>query len=90
MTSEEKVLDAVLMWCMKAEELHGWEVIDELMKYSRPEMLFKERLQSLDDLLPNVRFSLLPYEFLERVKQILTLLMLSFSVKIDYADAIYA
>lgn len=70
MTSEEKILDAVLMWCMKAEEPQRWEDIDELMKYSNPETLFKERLQSLDDLLPHVRFSLLPHELLERVKQI--------------------
>jgi len=84
-TSEEKILDAVLMWCMKAEEPQRWEDIDELMNYSNPETLFKERLQSLDDLLPHVRFSLLPYELLERVKQIPTLLILvrvlSFSVK---------
>uniref|UniRef100_A0A1J3JLT4 BTB/POZ domain-containing protein n=1 Tax=Noccaea caerulescens TaxID=107243 RepID=A0A1J3JLT4_NOCCA len=62
------LLDAVLMWCMKAEESHGWEVIDELLNYSNPEILFKERLQSLDDLLPHVRFSLLPYELLEKLE----------------------
>ncbi|KAJ4903287.1 BTB/POZ domain-containing protein [Raphanus sativus] len=67
-TSEEKILDAVLMWCMKAEEPQRWEDIDELMKYSNPETLFKERLQSLDDLLPHVRFSLLPHELLERLE----------------------
>ncbi|ESQ51619.1 hypothetical protein EUTSA_v10016264mg [Eutrema salsugineum] len=67
-TSEEKILDAVLMWCMKAEESLGWELIDELMNYSNPEILFKERLQSLDDLLPHVRFSLLPYELLKRLE----------------------
>ncbi|CAA7037892.1 unnamed protein product [Microthlaspi erraticum] len=67
-TSEEKILDAVLMWCMKAEESQGWEVIDELLNYSNPEILFKERLQSLDDLLPHVRFSLLPYELLEKLE----------------------
>ncbi|CAH8282353.1 unnamed protein product [Eruca vesicaria subsp. sativa] len=67
-TSEEKILDAVLMWCMKAEEPQRWEDIDELMNYSNPEILFKERLQSLDDLLPHVRFSLLPYELLERLE----------------------
>lgn len=66
-TSEEKILDAVLMWCMKAEEPQRWEEIDELMNYSNPETLFKERLQSLDDLLPHVRFSLLPYELLEKL-----------------------
>lgn len=71
-TSEEKILDAVLMWCMRAEEPQRWEDIDELMNYSNPETLFKERLQSLDDLLPHVRFSLLPYELLEKVKQILS------------------
>lgn len=87
MTSEEKILDAVLMWCMKAEKSHSWEVIDELMNYSNLELLFKERLQSLDDLLPHVRFSLLPYELLKRVRQILILLMLdetlSFSVEVN-------
>ncbi|KAJ0260008.1 BACK domain-containing protein [Hirschfeldia incana] len=67
-TSEEKILDAVLMWCMKAEEQQRWEDIDELMNYSNPETLFKERLQSLDDLLPHVRFSLLPYELLQRLE----------------------
>ncbi|WZY90075.1 hypothetical protein YC2023_046810 [Brassica napus] len=67
-TSEEKILDAVLMWCMRAEEPQRWEDIDELINYSDPEILFKERLQSLDDLLPHVRFSLLPYELLERLK----------------------
>ncbi|CAN7137310.1 unnamed protein product [Brassica rapa subsp. narinosa] len=66
-TSEEKILDAVLMWCMRAEEPQRWEDIDELMNYSNPETLFKERLQSLDDLLPHVRFSLLPYELLEKL-----------------------
>ena len=67
-TSEEQILDAVLMWCMKAEKPQRWEDIDELINYSNPETLFKERLQSLDDLLPHVRFSLLPFEFLERLE----------------------
>ncbi|KAF8086946.1 hypothetical protein N665_0607s0008 [Sinapis alba] len=68
-TSEEKILDAVLMWCMKAEEPQRLEDVDELMNYSNPETLFKERLLSLDDLLPHVRFSLLPYELLERLEK---------------------
>ncbi|XP_010469825.1 PREDICTED: BTB/POZ domain-containing protein At2g30600-like isoform X2 [Camelina sativa] len=67
-TSEEKILDAVLMWCMKAEESHSWEVIDEMMNYCEPKILFKERLQSLDNLLPHARFSLLPYELLKRLE----------------------
>ncbi|CAD5319962.1 unnamed protein product [Arabidopsis thaliana] len=67
-TSEEKILNAVLMWCMKAEESHSWGVIDEMMNYADPKSLFKERLQSLDDLLPHVRFSLLPYELLKRLE----------------------
>lgn len=66
-TSEEKVLNAILMWGMKAEDLYGWEVVDELMVYSTPELLFRDRLQSVNDLLPFVRFPTLPYAFLKKV-----------------------
>ena len=66
-TSEEKVLNAILMWGMKAKDLYGWEVVDELMINSFPEQLFGERLQSVHDLLPFVRFPLLPYALLKKV-----------------------
>ncbi|KAK6245679.1 hypothetical protein SCA6_008769 [Theobroma cacao] len=67
-TSEERVLDAILMWCMKAEKLCGWELVNELMINSTSESLFKERLQSVDDLLPSVRFSLLPYPLIKKLE----------------------
>ncbi|KAJ0085365.1 hypothetical protein Patl1_09398 [Pistacia atlantica] len=51
-TSEERVLNAILMWCMKAKELSGWETVDELMTKLTAELLFEERLQSVNELLP--------------------------------------
>ncbi|GLT46059.1 hypothetical protein SLA2020_198470 [Shorea laevis] len=67
-TSEERVLDAILMWSAKAEKLCGWEVVDELMMNSTPEHLFKERVQLVNDLLPSVRFPLLPYPLLKKLE----------------------
>lgn len=66
-TSEEKILNAILMWGMETEALYGWEVVDELMVYSTPELLFRDRLQSVNDLLPFVRFPTLPYTLLKKV-----------------------
>lgn len=66
-TSEEKVLNAILIFGMKAKELFGWEVADQLIVNSKPELLFSERLQLVYDLLPYVRFSLLQYSLLEKV-----------------------
>ncbi|XP_023923175.1 BTB/POZ domain-containing protein At2g30600 [Quercus suber] len=68
-TSEEKVLNAILMWGMKAKDLYGWEVVDELIINSFPEHLFGERLQSVHDLLPFVRFPLLPYALLKKLEK---------------------
>ncbi|KAK3231983.1 hypothetical protein Dsin_003864 [Dipteronia sinensis] len=68
-TSEERVLNAVLMWCMKAKELCGWDLVDELMRKYTPELLFEERrLQSVNDLLPFVRFPLLPHALLKKLE----------------------
>ncbi|XP_037493451.1 BTB/POZ domain-containing protein At2g30600 isoform X2 [Jatropha curcas] len=68
-TSEERVLNAILMWCMRAKELYGWETVDELMSISTPDLIFQDRLQSLENLLPFVRFQLLPYHLLEKLAQ---------------------
>lgn len=68
-TSEEKVLNAILMFGMKTQELVAWEVVDELMINSKPE-LFGERLQLVRDLLPFVRFPLLPYSLLKKVNRL--------------------
>lgn len=67
MTSEEKVLNAILLWCLQAEEYFGWERIDEMMMNSTPELLFGERLTSLNMFLHFVRFPLLPSALLEKV-----------------------
>lgn len=66
-TSEERVLNAILMWCLKAEKLNGWEEVDEQLKLSPPEVLFEDRLQFLDGFLPSVRFGLLPLALLKKV-----------------------
>ncbi|KAI9200663.1 hypothetical protein LWI28_011349 [Acer negundo] len=68
-TSEERVLNAILMWCMKAKELCGWELVDQLMRKYTPEPLFEERmLHSVNDLLPYVRFPLLPHALLKKLE----------------------
>jgi hypothetical protein len=66
-TSEEKVLNAILMFGMNAKELFGWEVVDQLIINSKPELLFGERLQLVYDLLSFVRFPLLQHSLLDKV-----------------------
>ncbi|XP_031102612.1 BTB/POZ domain-containing protein At2g30600 isoform X1 [Ipomoea triloba] len=68
-TSEEKVLNAILLWCLQAEEYFGWERIDEMMMNSTPELLFGERLTSLNMFLHFVRFPLLPSALLEKLER---------------------
>lgn len=66
-TSEDKVLDAILLWCMQACEVCGWATVDELMSSSTPEQIFGDRLHSLESLLPFVRFPLMSLHLLEKV-----------------------
>ncbi|WOG97717.1 hypothetical protein DCAR_0417058 [Daucus carota subsp. sativus] len=66
--SEERVLNAILMWCLRAEDLHGWELVEEKILNSSPELLFGDRLQSLNKFLPLVRFSLLPHALLKKLE----------------------
>ncbi|CAM8919035.1 unnamed protein product [Rhodiola kirilowii] len=68
-TSEERVLNAILLWCMEATELVGWEAVDELLAASTPEHFFGKRLHTVYDLLPFVRFPLLPKSLLFKLKQ---------------------
>jgi hypothetical protein len=67
-TSEEKVLNAILMFGMNAKELFGWEVVDQLIINSKPELLFGERLQLVYDLLSFVRFPLLQHSLLDKMQ----------------------
>ncbi|XP_042063988.1 BTB/POZ domain-containing protein At2g30600-like isoform X1 [Salvia splendens] len=68
-TSEERVLNAVLLWCCEAEELFGWESVDEMMLSLSPELVFGERLNFLEEFLDFVRFPLLPYSILEKLER---------------------
>ncbi|XP_002510674.2 BTB/POZ domain-containing protein At2g30600 isoform X1 [Ricinus communis] len=67
-TSEERILNAILMWCMRAKELVGWEMVDELMETSTPYLIFQERFQILNDLLAYVRFPLMPCHLLKKLR----------------------
>ncbi|KAE8659813.1 BTB/POZ domain-containing protein [Hibiscus syriacus] len=67
-TSEERVLDAILMWYMKSERLCGWEVVNELITNSNLESVFEDRLQLINDLLPSVRFPLMSYSLLKKLE----------------------
>ncbi|AES98295.2 BTB/POZ domain-containing protein At2g30600 [Medicago truncatula] len=67
-TSEEKVLNAILMFGMNANELFAWEVVDQLIINSKPELLFGERLQLVSDLLSFVRFPLLQHSLLDKLQ----------------------
>ncbi|KAK4434125.1 BTB/POZ domain-containing protein [Sesamum alatum] len=67
-TSEERVLNAILLWCCKAEELFGWDRVDEMVLNSTPELVFGERLNSIEEFLSFVRFPLLPYPMLQKLE----------------------
>ncbi|KAF7137849.1 hypothetical protein RHSIM_Rhsim07G0255100 [Rhododendron simsii] len=68
-TSEERVLNAILLWCLQANELYGWDVVDETMLNLMPEHLFGERFHSASLLLPLVRFPLLQYVLLKKLER---------------------
>ncbi|GAB4828429.1 hypothetical protein Ancab_040043 [Ancistrocladus abbreviatus] len=68
-TSEERVLSAILLWGMQAKDLCGWETVDQLLEYSTSEVLFGQRLEYLSCLLPFVRFPLMPCELLEKLEK---------------------
>ncbi|KAJ6708628.1 hypothetical protein OIU74_009853 [Salix koriyanagi] len=68
-TSEERVLNAIFLWGMRAKEFCGWEKVSELLVLSTPDLLFKDRFQSLNDFLPFVRFPLMPHDLLKKLGQ---------------------
>lgn len=68
-TSEEKVLDAILTWCMEASETSYWKSVDKILSTSTPEQLFGERLTAINDLLPFVRFPLMQLSLLQRMEK---------------------
>ncbi|XP_020242844.1 BTB/POZ domain-containing protein At2g30600 [Asparagus officinalis] len=68
-TSEEKVLDAILMWCMQASDICSWTAVNELLNSLTPEQIFREKLPSLDTFLPFVRFPLMPSYLLQKLEK---------------------
>lgn len=77
-TSEERVLDAILTWCMEACDCFNWTSVHELLSTSRPEKLFGGRLTAINTLLPFVRFPLVQPSVLHLVLPSLVILF-SFS-----------
>ncbi|XP_071733978.1 BTB/POZ domain-containing protein At2g30600 [Rutidosis leptorrhynchoides] len=67
-TSEERVLNAILMWGLQPNELSNWEMVDNMLSFTTPTHLFGTRLPSLNALLPLVRFSLLPLLLLKKME----------------------
>ncbi|KAI3834318.1 hypothetical protein MKX03_030125 [Papaver bracteatum] len=68
-TSEERILDAILLWGMEASDLLGWEAVDTILKTTAPDLLFGERLLSVNMLLPLVRFPLMPITLLKKLEK---------------------
>ncbi|XP_039805740.1 BTB/POZ domain-containing protein At2g30600-like isoform X2 [Panicum virgatum] len=68
-TSEERVLDAILTWCMGTCETFYWTSVDKLLRTSTPEQLFGKRLSAVGTLLPFVRFPLMQLPMLKRMER---------------------
>ncbi|CAD6338097.1 unnamed protein product [Miscanthus lutarioriparius] len=68
-TSEERVLDVILTWCMGACETFHWTSVDELLRTSTPEQLFGERLSAINTLLPLLRFPFMQLSTLKRMER---------------------
>ncbi|KAL6861699.1 hypothetical protein ACP4OV_017399 [Aristida adscensionis] len=68
-TLEERVLDAILTWCLDACENCCWTSVDKLLSTSTPEQLFRERCTSIDTLLQFVRFPLMQLPILQKMER---------------------
>lgn len=70
--SEEKVLDAIMLWGANKDTIHSWEDANEHTK-TEGAALFQERLEDVKLLLPLVRFPLVPLAVLQMVSDYRTL-----------------
>ncbi|KAL5713839.1 hypothetical protein ACHQM5_015881 [Ranunculus cassubicifolius] len=68
-TSEERILDAILLWGIYSSKPCGWETVDTLLVPSAPELVFGDRLESIKLLLPLVRFPLMSQTLLNKLEQ---------------------
>lgn len=67
-TSEEKVLDAIIMWGANKDDIYGWEDANRRVR-TEGASLFQNRMEDLKLLLPLVRFPLIPLPVLQMVSQ---------------------
>ncbi|KAI3706133.1 hypothetical protein L1987_76391 [Smallanthus sonchifolius] len=75
-TSEERVLSAILMWGLQPNELSNWETVDNMLSNMTPEHLFGTRFQS-----PNMEtsnLSLQSHTFYHLVKEAISFLEAGF------------
>ncbi|XP_047325319.1 BTB/POZ domain-containing protein At2g30600 [Impatiens glandulifera] len=68
-TSEERILNAILLWCSQATEEYNWEVVDEKIFDLTLYELFGERSCFIDNFLPLVRFPLLADTLLKKLER---------------------
>lgn len=66
--SEEKVLDAIMMWGANKDDIHGWEDANQRAMAEGAE-LFQDRLEDVKLLIPLVRFPLMSLPVLQMVSQ---------------------
>ncbi|CAM6116675.1 unnamed protein product [Calypogeia fissa] len=67
-TSEEKVLDAVISWAAKKDGIGSWKDANTYHLCKMDESLFSDRLMDLEILLPNVRFPLISLAVLQELQ----------------------
>eukprot|EP00249_Psilotum_nudum_P017129 c26176_g2_i2 orf=223-2589(-) len=67
-TSEEKILDAILVWASTVACHHGWMEADEYLKVHSIQELFGNMIEGLNELLPFVRFALFPIPLLQQLE----------------------
>ncbi|KAF6159800.1 hypothetical protein GIB67_030058 [Kingdonia uniflora] len=68
-TSEERILDAILLWGTHTNRLCGWQAVDAYVMSSTPDLLFGDRFLLLNTLLPLVRFPLMPLDLLKKLEK---------------------
>jgi hypothetical protein len=71
-TSEEKVLDAVMLWAANRDEIHGWDDANCHANNLEQDHLFGQREEDLESLLPLVHFPFISLPVLEMVGQLLS------------------
>lgn len=65
--SEEKVLDAIMMWGANKDDIHGWEDANQRAMAEGAE-LFQDRLEDVKLLIPLVRFPLMSLPVLQMLQ----------------------